>query len=218
MTRWPIGAPLVGDVGRFGPDGEPSAIDKHPSDEPLELGWTGFTRDQQGDLSVHGGPDKALHHYPADHYPYWQETLNQHSLLNAPGAFGENIATTGLLEDAACIGDQFALGSAIVEISQGRQPCWKLGHRFGDTRVPALVVRTGRSGWYYRVIQCGIVAPGDTLTLLDRPYPQWSVAHVFALLIGGKAKQDPAQVAALTTLSVLATSWVKRAHALSQAD
>src|SRR3546814_2995259 len=89
-------------------------------------------------------------HYPRDHYPFWAETLGGHTLLAAPGAFGENISTSGLIESTDCLGDRYRLGSALIEISQGRQPCWKLGHRFGDARGPATVVATGHSGGCYR--------------------------------------------------------------------
>ncbi|MFM6853962.1 MAG: MOSC domain-containing protein [Sphingopyxis sp.] len=214
---WSISALLTGKVARFGPDGEGSAIGKTRCDAPQMLDWFGFVADEQADKAVHGGPDKAVHHYPADHYPWWQQTLGDHPLLADAGAFGENIATGGLVEDAACIGDRFRMGTALVEISQGRQPCWKLGHRFGHARVPALVVSSRRSGWYYRVIETGIVAPGDGLALIDRPFPQWSVARAFALLIGGGARHDRAATAELAALPPLAQSWAKRAVQLSTA-
>src|SRR3546814_3939974 len=86
-----------------------------------------------------------------------------------------------MVEGNVCLGDRYRLGSALVEISQGRQPCWKLGHRFGDPRVPATVVATRRSGWYYRVLEEGRVAAGDALDLTDRPLPDWTVERVFAL-------------------------------------
>ncbi len=100
---------------------------------------------------MHGGPDKAVHHYPADHYPFWRSELAGHPLLVAPGAFGENISTLGLVEADICIGDRFRLGSALVEVSQGRQPCWKLDHRFGNAAMTAQVVATRRwSRWAMR--------------------------------------------------------------------
>ncbi|MGH6782747.1 MAG: MOSC domain-containing protein, partial [Sphingomonadaceae bacterium] len=163
---------------------------------------------------VHGGPDKAIHHYPRDHYPFWAEALDGHDLLHAPGAFGENISTGGLIEREACIGDRYRLGTALVEISQGRQPCWKLGHRFGVATVPATVVKTGRSGWYYRVIEEGTVVAGDTLALVERPLAQWTVKRVFALLIAGKGKGEPAALRELALLPQLAETWRKRAGKL----
>lgn len=210
----PIHAILAGRIARFGDKGEPSAIAKTPLAGDVTVGFLGLEGDEQADLVHHGGPDKAIHHYPHDHYPFWQSELGAHPLLEHYGAFGENIATTGLTESALSIGDRFRLGTAIVEVSQGRQPCWKLGHRFGNAKVPARVVATGRSGWYYRVIEPGTVSANERFTLLDRPFPQWTVELVFSLLIGGKGKTQPTLVKELASLPVLAENWRVRAAKL----
>lgn len=214
MMSVTIDAVMTGKARAFGDKGEPSAIAKTHVDGGRRVGLLGIEGDEQGDPTVHGGPDKAIHHYPRDHYPFWTERLEGHALLGTPGAFGENISTTGLIETEACIGDRYRLGSALVEISQGRQPCWKLGHRFGIASVPATVVKTRRSGWYYRVIEEGEVAAGDTLALVARPLPQWSVGRVFGLLIGGKGKGEPAALRELALMDQLATSWRARAEKL----
>lgn len=193
---------------------EKSAIAKTLVDGPRKVGLLGIEGDEQADLTVHGGPDKAIHHYPRDHYSFWDEMLGGHALLVNAGAFGENVSTIGLVEAEAHIGDRYRLGSALVEISQGRQPCWKLGHRFGIASVPATVVKTRRSGWYYRVIEEGAVAAGDALALLDRPMPEWTVERVFGLLIGGGGKREPAALRELTGMDVLATTWRTRAEKL----
>ena len=209
-----IDAILTGKTRRFRGE-ETSAIAKAPVDDgPRAVGFLGIAGDEQADLSVHGGTDKAIHHYPRDHYNWWSETLGEHDLLKAPGAFGENVSTEGLVEHEACIGDRYRLGSALVEISQGRQPCWKLGHRFGVATVPATVVTTRRSGWYYRVIEEGAVAAGDRLELVERPLPAWSVERVFGLLIGGGGKREPAALRDLAAMEVLATTWRARAEKL----
>lgn len=193
---------------------ETSAIGKTPVDGARRVGVLGIEGDEQADLTVHGGVDKAIHHYPHDHYSWWSEALGGHALLDAPGAFGENISTTGLIEGEACIGDRYRLGTALVEISQGRQPCWKLGHRFGIATVPAAVVTTRRGGWYYRVLEEGAVAPGDALKLLDRPLPDWSVERAFHLLIAGAGKREPAALRDLAMMEVLAPPWRMRAMQL----
>ncbi|MGV1684084.1 MOSC domain-containing protein [Sphingopyxis sp. NJF-3] len=211
---WVVDALLTGKARRFGDKGEASAIAKSPVASPRRVGFLGIDGDEQADLSVHGGPDKAIHHYPRDHYPFWRERLADHALLAAPGAFGENVSTTGLVESIVCVGDRFRLGSALVEISQGRQPCWKLGHRFGIASVPATVVSSGRSGWYYRVIEEGTVAAGEALELIERPLPDWTVARVFTLLIGGAGKREPAALRALADMDALATNWRVRAEKL----
>lgn len=205
---------LVGAARPFGDKGETSAIAKAPVADGRRVGFLGIAGDEQADLSVHGGPDKAIHHYPRDHYPFWTDRLEGHALLAHAGAFGENVSTAGLVEKEAAIGDRYRLGSALVEISQGRQPCWKLGHRFGAASIPATVVKTRRSGWYYRVIEEGRVASGDTLDLVERPLPEWTVERVFGLLVAGDAKRDPAALDALTAMDVLAESWRTRAGKL----
>lgn len=208
-----IDAVLTGKARAFRGD-EASAIAKTPVDGALRVGLLGIDGDEQADLTVHGGVDKAIHHYPRDHYDWWAGELGDHALLGAPGAFGENISTEGLIESEACIGDRYRLGSALVEISQGRQPCWKLGHRFGIATVPATVVTTRRSGWYYRVIEEGSVAAGDALALVERPLPEWSVERVFHLLVGGAGKREPEALRALAAMDSLATSWRARAEKL----
>lgn len=211
---WVIDALLTGKARRFGAKGEPSAIDKRAVEGRHAVGALGIAGDEQADLSVHGGPDKAIHHYPRDHYGWWAETIGDHALLQDAGAFGENISTSGLTESAACIGDRYRLGSALVEISQGRQPCWKLGHRFGIATLPATVVTSRRGGWYYRVIEDGAVGAGDALELIERPLPDWSVERVFHLLIGGAGKREPAALRALAAMDLLAANWRARAEKL----
>ena len=212
--RYTIDALLTGKARRFGAKGEPSAIDKRAVEGRRAVGALGIAGDEQADLSVHGGPDKAIHHYPRDHYGWWAETIGDHALLQDAGAFGENISTSGLTDSAACIGDRYRLGSALVEISQGRQPCWKLGHRFGIATLPATVVTSRRGGWYYRVIEDGAVGAGDALDLMERPLPDWSVEHVFHLLIGGAGKREPAALRALAAMDLLAANWRARAEKL----
>ena len=203
---------LTGKAAPFGP--ETSAIAKAARTGPVVVGMLGLEGDEQADLAVHGGPDKAIHHYPGDHYPFWRVTMGGQPLLDGPGAFGENVSTHGMTEEAVCLGDRFRLGSALVEISQGRQPCWKQGHRFADPAIVARMVDTRKAGWYYRVIEPGVVAAGDMIELLERPHPAWDVARMFGLLIGGDGRGDPAALRALAGMEVLAAPWRRKAQAL----
>ncbi len=206
---------MSGRAEPFGPKGEPSAFIKRPVTGSTRLDHLGLEGDEQADRRYHGGVDKAVLHYCHDHYALWrreQPHLRMH--LSSPGAFGENLSSRGLNETNVCIGDRFLLGSAIVEVSQGRQPCWKLGHRFGDPGMVRQVVETGRCGWYYRVVSPGAVAAGDCITLVDRPNPDWSVADVFRLLIAGH--RDRERIAALRTLPELSANWRARAAALDK--
>ena len=206
---------LAGTVKPFA-RGESSAIAKAPLNGQAKIGYLGIDGDEQADLRYHGGPDKALHHYPFDHYAYWSQINPKHPLLQACGAFGENVSTSGLLEDDVCIGDRFTLGSALLEISQGRQPCWKQGDRMDWATLPALMVKNRLGGWYYRVIEEGVAQAGDVLTLLARPLPEWSVKRVFSLIIGGDHKRDPEGLAALINMEVLHNGWRKRAAELTR--
>ena len=195
--------------------GELSAIAKNPQQGPIKIGYLGIEGDEQADLRVHGGRDKALHHYPFDHYVRWASDTPDAQLLSALGAFGENISTFGLREDAVCIGDTFRIGTALIEISQGRQPCWKQGERLQWNALPALMVKERRSGWYYRVLEEGIAQAGEMLTLIDRPLPDWTVKRVFGLLVAGDHKRDPHALKALATMDVLYEGWRIRAQDLS---
>lgn len=197
-------------------DGDYSAIAKRPVDGTVRIGWLGLEGDGVADPIHHGGWDKAIHLYPQDHYGWWRERKPGHPLLAAPGAFGENIASHGMTEEEICLGDRFSLGSALVEVSHGRQPCWKLDHRFGSRDVLAAIIKTGRSGLYFRVLREGEAEANSRMELLDRPLPQWPIARVFRLLIGGGHKAEPDAVRALAELSVLAEVWRDRARKLAQ--
>jgi len=209
---------FAGTVTERWPGKPSSAIGKQPVSQRASIAMDGLTVDQQADLTVHGGPDKALHHYPADHYVDWRAELGRMDLL--PGSFGENLTSTGLTEKTVCIGDIFSLGTSRVQISQGRQPCWKLNAHTGEGRMAFLFQRTGRTGWYYRVLSPGSVAPGDTIELIDRPHPDWSLERVTAARLTRKVDTDDAAV--LATMPELAAGWRaafdKMARGLTQED
>jgi MOSC domain-containing protein YiiM len=194
--------------------GEDSAIAKSAIAGPVTISFAGIVGDEQADPEHHGGRDKALHHYPFDHYPRWRRLLPASDLLGAPGAFGENISTVGLSEDQVCIGDRFRLGTALLEISQGRKPCWKQGDRLHDPMVPALMVEERLSGWYYRVIEEGEACAGDVMMLEARPLPDWTVKRVFGILIAGDFKQDIAALSQLEAMDLLHDGWRQRAGLL----
>ncbi len=146
---------------------------KEPVGDEIEVTTDGLKGDEQADLVNHGGPDKAVCVYPAAHYPGWWETLG---LAAMPvGAFGENFTVEGVVEDEVCIGDVFEGGGVVFQISQPRQPCWKLSHRWKVKDLSAQVVANGRTGWYLRVIRTGRVSAGTGLRLRDRPHPSWTV-------------------------------------------
>jgi MOSC domain-containing protein YiiM len=205
---------LAGRVQPFA-RGETSAIRKTLLTGVVQIGFLGIVGDEQADHRYHGGADKALHHYPFDHYAHWQAVMPTHPDLSAPGSFGENISTWGLTEGDVCIGDRWRIGSALLEISQGRQPCWKQGVRMEWSGLTSRMVKENRSGWYYRVIEEGAAEVGSAMALVDRPNPDWTVARVFALLIAGHHAKDLAALRFLAEMSVLFEGWRVRAAELA---
>lgn len=213
MTASPPSAPLLslrtGRIAAFGPAGEPSAIAKLPVAGRLPVGPDGLAGDQQADREHHGSHDKALHHYPFDHYGTWLMELPQLAgLLHTPGAFGENLSTLGMTEANVCLGDTFRLGDAVIQVSQGRQPCLKLNWRFGVDDMLARVRASGRTGWYYRVLEPGEVGAGDRFELIERGWPDWPLARLWQVLFG--TGNDLDALAELSRLDVLALSWRER--------
>jgi len=183
---------------------EPSAIAKQPVTGARTIDGDGFVEDAQADLVNHGGADKAIHQYPSDHYPEWIAEGAMPS-GTTPGAFGENIAAAGMTEDSLCIGDILTLGSATVQISQGRQPCWKVSEHAGNPRMAYLFQKTGRTGWYYRVLEHGQAGVGDALQLIERPQPNWRVLDVTRARLTRQVSERDA--AALAVLPELAEGW-----------
>ena len=202
---------LAGPVAQLGPASATSAIAKRPAAQPVAIGPLGLTGDAQADLRVHGGPDKAVHLYAWAHYAQWQHELEEATglpqpLLQAPGAFGENLAVTGVDEAGVCIGDHWRAGTAVLQVTQGRQPCWKLNLRFGVADMAARVQQSLRAGWYCRTLQGGVVQAGDALELLERPHPGWTVQRLLALIRDRECNPDVlGAVLALT----LPPSWHK---------
>ncbi|MFM7379358.1 MAG: MOSC domain-containing protein [Erythrobacter sp.] len=201
MTRWTIEAVCAGTARPF-LGAETSAIQKRPQEGPVQIHAEGLAPDEQADRRVHGGPEMALHLYPLDHHDWWRGTIGNHPALDEPGGFGSNLALRGLTEEHVHIGDRFACGTALIEVSQPRQPCWKIEHRFGHKGMVAAIITSARAGWYFRVIEPGEVSPGDSLELVSAGAIDWSIARVFRALVAGKAtRAELAELAALDTLT-----------------
>lgn len=209
----PIGtlrAVLTGRVRPYTRPGSLSAIDKRPQHGPVAVNLLGLEGDEQADTRVHGGPDKAVHCYAWSHYDGWRGELasdKARQLLETPGAFGENLSLeTGLDERHVCIADQWAVGSALFEVSQGRQPCWKLNDRFDTPGMARQVQQSGRAGWYLRVLQAGHVAAGDVIRLTARPHGDWPLSRLLQLIADRNC--DPQIMASVVALP-LPPSWLK---------
>ena len=153
-----------------------SAIRKEPVSGQVWAGREGLSGDQQYDRVGHGGPDRALLMYSADHYPRWREEWGRKDV--GPGAFGENLTVSRLNEDTTCIGDVFLIGEVRVEVSSPRSPCMNLSRRHGIADLVKTITQNHRSGWYLRVLQEGWVEAGMPVQLADRPFPQWTIRRV----------------------------------------
>lgn len=195
----------IGPAVAFGPNGEPSAIDKQPLEGDIAITRLGLAGDQQGDTRIHGGPLKAIHHFPKEHYASLRQQLADFN--GEIGGFGENISTCGIIERDICLGDIFSFGTAKLAVSQGRQPCWKLNIRFAQPQMARLVQQTGCTGWYYQVLEPGVASAGDSLVLLERPYPEANLAKIQHSLHCNTL--DFAQLEQLLAIPVLPNSWRK---------
>ena len=196
-------AVFAGRVAPLGPKGVSSAFVKKRLDDRVLVGKLGLAGDEQADLAVHGGVDKAVYAYPAVHYPCWRDEFPEHSRLWGPGSLGENLAISGFDESSVCIGDVFRLGSAVLQVTQPRKPCFKLALRFsGDQRIAPRMIRAGRTGWYFRVLGDGYLVEGDELQLLERPHREWSIRRTNEVAYDtAAAKESLRAVAALPALS-----------------
>jgi len=164
------------------------------------LGFTNLEGDGQADLKHHGGPDKAVLAYPLDHYGKWRE------ILDLPvGGFGENWTLTGQDEEGVCLGDIYDIGTARVQVSQPRRPCWKLARLWNRPELAKQAQDTGRLGWYFRVLKTGDVRVRDKLMRIERPLPDWSIARMNQLMYHDRHDMEAA--AFLAECLLLSASW-----------
>jgi MOSC domain-containing protein YiiM len=159
-----------------------TGIHKQAVTGAVQVNKLGLAGDEQADLSVHGGLDKAVYAYPSEHYAFW--TAQRLAALKrdeplAPGAMGENLTLEGLLESDVWVGDRLQIGSTLLQITEPRSPCFKFGIKMGFSHAVKAMVQAGNSGFYLRVIEPGPVAAGDAVTLIAGPR-QVSIAQVNA--------------------------------------
>ena len=164
-----------------------TSIFKEPVEGRVAVRKHNIAGDTQADLTVHGGPYKAVYCYPEEHYAFWSDQLRDTNLVF--GNFGENLTTRGLTEDVVQIGDQFRVGSAILQVTQPRMPCYKLGIRFGRADMVKRFWQSERPGIYFSVVDVGDLAAGDAIEKVAHVQDSISVADVVALYKG--TKQSP---------------------------
>lgn len=173
---------FIGSVKKLNTTGTTSSVKKEwetgmckeSTDEQVWLSSTGLAGDEVADKKNHGGKEKALFAYPIQHYTYWRDVAKLDTL--DIGAMGENLAVLEMDEYSVYIGDTYTFGDAVIQVSQPRVPCWKPGARAGVDDLAVQINQTGRSGWYFRVLQEGNVLSRIDIELVDRPYPEWSIA------------------------------------------
>jgi MOSC domain-containing protein YiiM len=154
-----------------------TGIFKRPVEGPVMVRTLNIDGDEQGDLTVHGGVDKAVYCYASEHYPAWQEELGREWPF---GTFGENLTVSGLFEDQLHVGDVLEVGDAVLQVVQPRFPCYKLGIKIGDQRFVKRFQESGRSGFYCRVLQEGNIEPGQPIKLTQRDETQPTIADMLA--------------------------------------
>jgi MOSC domain-containing protein YiiM len=206
-----VGLPRVIGATRWGKPIRSGIVKQPVTAASIFLDTLNLDGDRQADLTVHGGPDKAVYAYPVEHLPVWNDELGTDF---APGTFGENLTTAGWLEDDVCIGDMWAWGEARLQVSQPRSPCYKLATVTDRPDLLKRFVRTGRTGWYLRVLQAGTVPVSGPIQVIERHPAAISVllAHRATLL----GALDRTEVEAVVSVNVLASDW--RRWVLQQLD
>jgi MOSC domain-containing protein YiiM len=199
---------FLGGIRPLPPENQPTGMLKAERFEPAWLGLEGLAGDAQADRRVHGGPEKALHQYAVASYARLAAAFPEARAALVPGSIGENLSVPGWDESAVCIGDSFRLGDARIQVSQPRSPCWKIDRRYDAEGMAKLIDDTGLTGWYYRVLEEGEVAPGCVFELLDRPNPQYPVARVWELW--KTHRPDPDELVRLAAAPGLSPNWVKK--------
>jgi MOSC domain-containing protein YiiM len=207
----------IGKVAPLGPEGVPSAFIKSLVERRVRIASLGLEGDEQADLSVHGGLEKAVYGYSLDNYRAWRLEYPQHAAVLVPGGFGENLCIEGMSEVDVCIGDVHRVGSTRLQVCQPRQPCFKLALHFEDKMIPRAMVRSGRAGWYYRVLEPGEIGPHDDIHVDERPNADFPFGRFAELISHGRATRK--ELEQMLVMEGLASQWKHWAHErLSQRD
>jgi MOSC domain-containing protein YiiM len=180
-----------------------TGIFKEPVDDPVAINKLNLAGDKQADLTVHGGPDKAVYAYPTEHYEYWRKELPDVSFFW--GKFGENLTTEGLREDTLCIGDRLRVGFAVLMATQPRMPCYKLDLRFDRDDMIKRFLMSGRSGFYFSVMDPGEVSVGAKVEISSRDPHRVTVADIVRLYLG--QTHDPELLQRAMNVRALPSNW-----------
>lgn len=182
-----------------------TAIGKSLVEGSVYLSSQGLSGDQCADQKHHGGAERALHQYPAEHYAYWREKYGADIDWQAPG-MGENLSSEGMTEDTVCLGDRYQWGAAIIEVSQPRSPCFKLNKRWGIDDFSLKMQETSRCGWLYRVIRPGMVSADETPELIEQVPQAMTLREVCDVFFGDPLNKDG--LLRLKQQTKLSASWM----------
>ncbi|MGE5467769.1 MAG: MOSC domain-containing protein [Ignavibacteria bacterium] len=202
---------FAGGIRPLPPENEPTGMFKRACEAPVWLGSEGLAGDAQADRRVHGGPYKALHQYPVEHYARLARAFPSAAAALVAGSLGENLSVPGWNEDSVAVGDVFRLGDALVQVTQPRSPCWKIDRRHGVEGMTRFIAEQALTGWYFRVLEEGEVAPGCGFECIERPAPQASVRRIFELRTGPQA--DRAELEAFADTPGLTPGWADKLRA-----
>lgn len=199
---------FTGGLTRIDDHGQSTGIYKQAISGPVHLGFEGLAGDVQADRRVHGGPEKAVHHYAVENYRRLADYRPEIAAQLVAGSIGENLSASGFDEHTVSIGDIFRLGKARLQVSQPRSPCWKIDHRYGSNGVARTIAESGLTGWYYRVLEVATVASGDELALIDRLPDAVSLAELWQMWT--THRPDPAALERLCAAPGLTAGWQRK--------
>ena len=198
----------AGGITQLAPEGQPSGIIKQRLSGSARILSHGIDGDAQADRRVHGGPEKALHQFAAEHFADLQAAFPAAAAALLPGSIGENLSTAGMTETNSCIGDVFRLGTALIQLSQPRRPCWKIDRRYGEDGIAQHIELAGCTGWYFRVLEVGQANPDDTLMLIERCHENWTVLRINDLEQALRPTLE--ELEAASRLNALNAAWCER--------
>lgn len=199
---------FAGGTGCLDPEGQRSGIFKQRVVDPVRVETQGIVGDVQADRRVHGGPEKAVHQYAAQHYARLGSAFPEAARELVPGSLGENISNAEQTECNVHIGDIVRAGSAILQVSQPRSPCWKINHRFDTERMSMYIAQERITGWYYRVLASGVIQAGDSITLLERQTTRFSVDAFWRVQLACQPNVE--DLIELSEVAGLAPDWKRR--------
>ena len=199
---------FVGSIKALPESGRLTGIYKSAITDQIHLGFEGFAGDQQADRKVHGGPEKAVHLYPSRHYAKLAARFPEAATELVAGSIGENLATNDLDESEVHLGDVWQLGSAKLQVCQPRNPCWKIDERFSSEGIALYIADNLLTGWYWRVLEPGLVGVGDTLDLLEQATNSMTLYQ--AMLLWREHRPDLRELQRLVDAPGVAGGWKEK--------